>query len=64
MRRLVADKVAYDYVAGLREVSHKYADLLGGIGGLKAGDVELAVGIAKDHAVPGKSSYTQCIRTG
>lgn len=24
MRRLVADKVAYDYVAGLREVSHKY----------------------------------------
>ncbi len=24
MRRLVADKVAYDYVAGLREISHKY----------------------------------------
>lgn len=24
MRRLVADKVAYDYVAGLRDVSHKY----------------------------------------
>jgi hypothetical protein len=24
MRRLVANKVAYDYVAGLREVSHKY----------------------------------------
>jgi len=24
MRRLVADKVAYDYVAGLREVSHQY----------------------------------------
>ncbi|OJV88048.1 MAG: glycoside hydrolase family 2 [Bacteroidia bacterium 44-10] len=24
MRRMVADKVAYDYVAGLREVSHKY----------------------------------------
>lgn len=24
MRRLVADRVAYDYVAGLREKSHKY----------------------------------------
>ena len=24
MRRLVADKIAYDYVAGLRDVSHKY----------------------------------------
>lgn len=24
MRRMVADKVAYDYVGGLREVSHKY----------------------------------------
>ena len=24
MRRLVADKVAYDYVGGLREISHKY----------------------------------------
>ena len=24
MRRMVADKVAYDYVAGLREISHKY----------------------------------------
>ena len=24
MRRIVADKVAYDYVGGLREVSHKY----------------------------------------
>lgn len=24
MRRLVADKVAYDYVAGLREISHRY----------------------------------------
>lgn len=24
MRRMVADKVAYDYVAGLRDISHKY----------------------------------------
>lgn len=24
VRRLVADRVAYDYVAGLREKSHKY----------------------------------------
>ena len=43
---------------GYRSLDHQddyisNADLLGGIGGLKAGDVELAVGIAKDHAVPG-----------
>ena len=24
MRRLVADRIAYDYVGGLRDISHKY----------------------------------------
>ena len=49
---------------GYRSLDHQddyisNADLLGGIGGLKAGDVELAVGIAKDHAVPGHLGQRQ-----
>jgi len=37
MRRMVADKVAYDYVGGLRDVSHK--------NGLKPGWKIMVIGV-------------------